>query len=405
MPEARAEDAHGPGGVEFIALMAMLSATVAFSIDAMLPALPEIAEALTPEAPNRAQLIVTSFVLGIGLGTFFVGPLSDRFGRKPVILCGGAIYVAGAALAAVAPALELVLAARVLQGLGAAAPRVVALAIIRDISSGRQMARLLSIVMLVFALFPAVAPMIGAGIITLAGWRGIFGAFILFAALSLTWLALRQPETLPPKARRALRPAAITAAVAEVFAHPTVRLSIAVQTLTFGMLFATLSSTQQVFDVTYGRGDSFPFWFFGIAVVAASASVLNARLVVRLGMRAMIKGMLGVQVGLSLGMVAAVLMPLGREVEFFVYLFWTTSVFFQMGLTLGNLNALGMEPLGHIAGMAASIIASVATVGAVLIAVPLGLTFDGTPLPLALGVAACAGLGFLLTRMIRRDTD
>ncbi|WP_413855420.1 MFS transporter, partial [Albidovulum sp.] len=166
---------------EFIVLLAMMFAMTAFSIDAMLPAMPEIAADLSPEAPNRAQLIVTSFVFGMGLGTFLTGPLSDALGRRRVIIGGATLYCLGAALAWVAPSLWLVLAARLLQGLGVAGPRVAAMALVRDLYAGRQMARIVSITMMVFVLVPAVAPLIGSFIIAGFGWRGIFPAFIVFA--------------------------------------------------------------------------------------------------------------------------------------------------------------------------------------------------------------------------------
>lgn len=193
------------GRVEFVALMAMLVATVAFSIDAMLPALPRIGEELTPGETNRAQLVVTSFVLGLGVGTFFTGPLSDTYGRKPMILVGAAVYIFGALVAVVSPSLELLLAARVLQGLGAAAARIVAIAIIRDLYAGREMARLVSFVMMIFTLAPAVAPLAGAGIIALTGWRGIFGSFVLFSLATSIWMSLRLAEPLPPARRRPFR--------------------------------------------------------------------------------------------------------------------------------------------------------------------------------------------------------
>lgn len=386
---------------EFIALMAMLFATIAFSIDAMLPALPEIARELTPEAPNRAQLILTSFVLGMGVGTLFTGALSDAFGRRPVIVVGALLYMLAAALAWWGETLELVLAARVLQGLGAAGPRVVALAIIRDLYDGRRMAQLMSFVMLVFTLFPAVAPMLGAGIIALTGWRGIFAAFVGFSLVSVVWLVGRQEETLPPEKRRPLRLRLLREAITEVLTNRHVVLTIAALSLIFGMLFTVLSTTQPVFDETFGRADSFPYWFALIAAIAATGNLLNARIVMVFGMRRVAAGALIAQTVLSGGMVAyGITEPWGGAAAFPVLVAWTASVFFIVGLTIGNLNALAMVPMGHIAGMASSIIGSIATVAAVLIAAPVGLAFDGTPLPGAVGVTVCSLLAYLIVRAL-----
>ncbi len=390
---------------EFIALMAMVAATVAFSIDAMLPALPEIGQALSPDNLNNAQLIITSFVLGMGVGTFFTGPLSDAFGRKPVMVGGAIVYVAACAVAWASSTLEVMLAARVVQGLGAAGPRVVAMALIRDLYGGPDMARILSFVMVVFALVPALAPTIGHYIILGFGWRAIFAAFMLFSITSLLWLMVRQPETLRPENRRPLSAAALASATKEMFAHDTARLSIFVQTLTFGMLFTVLSSTQQVFDITFGQGDVFHLWFGGIAIVAASASVLNARIVVRLGMRAIIKAMFMVQIAVTLLMIMITAADGPYWLAFGTYVVWVTGNFFQAGLTIGNLNALAMEEMGHIAGLAASVIAAVATIGGVLVAAPLALMFDGTPLPMAIGVLIASGVALWLTTKIKRPGD
>lgn len=391
--------------IEFIALMAMTSGTLAFSIDSMLPALTQIGQELSPSNLNRAQLIITSFVLGMGVGTFFTGPLSDRFGRKPVMLAGAALYIVGCFLAWVAPSLELMLAARVVQGLGSSGPRVVSMAMIRDLYSGRDMARITSFVMIVFSLVPAIAPSLGYVLIQTTGWRSLFISFIVFASIATLWLLIRQTETLAVENRRPLKVSSLMAATREMMVHPTSRLSIFVQCLAFGMLFSVLSSTQQVFDQSYGFGETFHLWFAGIAVVATSASFLNARLVVRLGMRAMIKSMMIAQIILSVVMIAAIWLPLPQPIEFAIYLIWTTSVFFQAGLTIGNLNALALEPMGHIAGLAASVMSAIATIGAVIIAVPVGLAFDGTALPLALGILICAIIAFWLTTKIRRDSD
>jgi DHA1 family bicyclomycin/chloramphenicol resistance-like MFS transporter len=393
------------GQTEFIALMAMVVATVAFSIDAMLPALPQIGAALSPDNLNNAQLIITSFVLGMGIGTLFTGPLSDAYGRKPVMIAGAVVYVVGCGLAWAAQSLELMLAARVLMGLGASGPRVVAMALVRDIYQGRDMARIMSFVMAVFALVPALAPTLGHFIILGFGWRAIFAAFMLFSVITLLWLLIRQPETLMPGNRRPLSIAALYTATAQMFAHRTARLSIAVQTLVFGILFIVLSSTQQVFDVTFGQGAHFHYWFGGIAILAASASLLNARLVMRLGMRAIIKAMLTIQIGITLAMIAITAMDGPYWLAFGTYVIWVTGNFFQAGLTIGNLNALAMEDMGHIAGLAASIIAAISTIGAVLIAAPIALMFDGTPLPMAVGALVAASIALWLTTKIKRPGE
>ncbi|MCW8842671.1 MAG: MFS transporter, partial [Rhodobacteraceae bacterium] len=316
--------------VEFIALCAMMFATIAFSIDAMLPALPEIGRTLSPDNLNRAQLIITSFVLGMGLGTLFAGPLSDAFGRKRVLIAGALLYSVCAFLGAQAESLELILAARLFQGIGAAGPRVVTLAIIRDLFSGREMAKIVSFVMMVFTLVPAIAPTLGAGLIALTGWRGIFFAFIVFSMISILWLGLRLPEPLARKDRRPLRLVLLWDGLKEMIRLPVVRASVIAQCFSFAVLFATISSVQQIYDITFGRGDEFPYWFGGIALVSGTASFVNARVVMRLGMRYIVTFALGAQVLLSSLMILADLtLPTGTFL-FAVFLVWNTSLFFQV---------------------------------------------------------------------------
>lgn len=378
---------------EFVALIAMMFAMTAFSINSMLPAMPQIASELSPDAPNRAQLIVTSLVLGMGLGTFLTGPLSDALGRRPVIIGGALLFCVGAALAWVAPSLWLVLAARVLQGLGVAGPRIAGMALVRDLYAGRQMARIISFAMVIFVLVPAVAPLVGAWIMAGFGWRGIFPAFVVFATVAIGWFWVRQAETLPVPARRPLGLGPLAAAVGEVLANRLVVMVTLVMALAFACLFATLSSTQQVFDQRFGLAESFPRWFAVIALLSGLASLINARLVVTLGMRAMATGTLAAQAvnsGVIVGLFGAGLVP--EWAAFWVYFYWTVTVFFMAGLTIGNLNALALEPMGHIAGTAASVVTALATVLSVVVAVPIGLAFDGTPLPLIIGIFACTAL-------------
>ncbi len=390
---------------EFIALMAMLAASVAFAIDAMLPAIAEIGAELSPGNLNSAQLIITSFVVGLGAGTFFTGPLSDAYGRRPVMVGGAIIYIAASFAAWLAQSLEIMLIARVVQGLGAAGPRVVAIAMVRDLYGGRDMARIVSFVMVVFSLVPALAPTMGYFIIGSVGWRAIFLAFIVFAGVSMTWLLIRQPETLAPEHRRPLSFKALVAAVAEMFSHPTARLSIIIQTLTFSMLFSMLSSVQQIFDITFDRGDQFHIWFGCIAALASTASLLNARIVGRVGMRAIIKVMYTAQIGISGTLILITLTGGTHGLVFAAYIIWLFGNCVQAGLTIGNLNALAMEEMGHIAGLAASVIAAISTVGAAMIAAPIGLAFNGTALPVGIGALICASLALWLTNQIKRPSD
>ena len=401
MTEAAAPG-HHLGQREFIALVAVLFATIAFSIDAMLPALPEIAADLSPDAVNRAQLVITAFVLGMGAGTIVAGPVSDAVGRKPAITAFIGLYILGAVLAAQAETIETLLAARVIQGLGAAGPRIIAVALVRDLHEGRAMARIMSFVMMVFVMIPSVAPLVGAGIIALAGWRAIFGAFVLFGLAGGLWLNLRLDETLPRENRRPLRAGPLRTAFAEVVAHRMVRLYIVVLTLGFGQLFAFLSSIQQIYADIFDRAAAFPWWFALTGVLSMGGTLLNATLVMRLGMRRLALAAFGVQTAIA-GLVLAASLggALPEPLAFPLFLFWTVSIFFSAGLTFGNLNALALQPLGHIAGMGASVVGAVSTILAVPIAAAIGLAFDGTIVPLALGTLLCSGAAFALMRRSR----
>lgn len=382
---------------EFTVLLAMLFATIAFSIDAMLPALPAIAAELSPDDVNRAQLILTAFVMGMGIGTLFAGPVSDALGRKRTIIGGFALYILGAWAAHEATSLTWLLAARLLQGLGAAAPRIVGVALVRDLYKGREMARIQSFVMLVFILVPAVAPLIGQAIMGVWGWRAVYIAFILFALTGSAWLWLRQPETLAPGARRPLTPALILGGLREVLADRTAMLATLVLTLGFGQMFALLSSIQQVFGETFGRVEEFPLWFMALAILSGGASILNARLVMRVGMRKLATRAYLAQAlfsALTVAVFASGLLP--APVALGIFFVWATSIFFMAGMTFGNLQSIALERFGHIAGMAASVVTSVSTVGAVAIAAPVGLMFDGTPVPVMAGAFVCSTLAVWL---------
>lgn len=392
---------HRLSRIEFVALAAMLVSTVAFSVDAMLPAMSEIAGELTPDAPNRAALIITIFVLGMGIGTLFVGSLSDAYGRRPVLIAGSALFIAAAFWGWVAGDIETVLAARFVQGLAAAVPRITTQAIVRDQYSGRQMARVLSLVFMVFTLVPVLAPALGAVLIWSFGWRSIFLAFVVFALVSTTWFALRQPETLAPEHRRPLAWGAIRSGVGDVIAAPVTSRSILAQCFVFGILFTMLSTTQPVFATAFDAEESFPFWFGFVALMSAGGSYLNSRIVERLGMH------LVVSRTASLLLLACVLFILAGlagldagPAHFGGYIAFMVAVFLSISLTIGNLNALAMEPLGHIAGLASSVIGAVSTVGGALLGMLAGLMFDGSALSPALFIAGYCVAIILVVRTI-----
>ncbi len=392
------------GMLEFVCLIAMMFSSIAFSIDAMLPALPDIAKELTPNNTNSAQLIISAFVIGMGVGTFFAGPLSDSFGRKPIILWGGALYISGALLAWSSQSLELILIGRAIQGLGAAGPRVASLAVIRDLFSGREMARIVSLAMLVFTLVPAAAPLIGSVIIDAFGWRSIFWAFVVFSVLSVAWFGMRQSETLPEKDRRKLNFAELWSAVLEILQNKLVVLSILAQSLIFAMLFGTIASIQPTFDIAFSKSESFPYWFASIALISAIPSFVNAKLVVTLGMRRLIKSALVFEVILT-GIVAISITTLEMPITilFWMYFLWSVSVFSTLGFTIGNLNALALEPMGHIAGMTASVMGAISTLIGGALGAPLGLMFDGTPVPVTWGIFAILAVSLLIVMQISKS--
>lgn len=389
---------------EFIALIAMLFATIALSIDAMLPAITEIGQLLSPEAPNRAMLIIGSFFFGMGLGTFVTGPLSDALGRKPVLMMGGAIYCMASVVCYFAGSLEVLIVARVIQGIGAAGPRTVSLAMVRDMYSGREMARIMSFAMMIFMVVPAIAPLLGSAVIEFAGdWHAIFLVFVVFSLVSLLWLGLRQPETLPQADRIPLSPARLMASAREMFSHQVVIVTIVIQALVMAVLVSLLSSIEPVFKVHFDRAAEFPYWFAIAAVFSAVGSFTNARLVMTVGMRRVISSTFAGVLLISVLVLCSLLwLDLPARVEFGFFMLWITSLFCMMSLTMGNLNALAMEPVGHIAGFAASIMAGVSTVLAVVISLPVTQNFSGSHLPLVAGSVVFLGLALALMRLVRR---
>ena len=362
---------------EFVALVGLLMSLPALTTDAMLPALPAIGHDLGAPRRNDVQFVITAMLLGLALGQIVFGPLSDRLGRKPAIHAGLGLYMAGCLMSVFAPAFEVMIASRIVQGIGAAGPRIVVIALVRDQYEGRQMARLMSFAIAVFILVPTVAPALGQGIQWLAGWRAIFGTFFAVAAIGFAWLALRQPETLPAARRRPLSPRTVGAAVLEVMGNRTARGYILATACAFAPFIAYLSSVQQIFQESYRVGALFPVYFGALALAIGGASLMNARLVLRYGMRRITRAA-AVCIALVSVIAWAPAFAFDGLPPLWLFMPYLLVVFGCFGLIFGNLNALAMEPLGHIAGLGAAVVASVPTFIAVPFGALVGQSFDGT---------------------------
>ncbi len=396
----QADGDRGGPSAEFVALAALLTSLVALSIDSMLPALGRIGDDLGAGSDNRAQLVVSALFLGLGLGQMIYGPLSDRFGRKPAIQAGLALYALGSVFSIFATSFPMMLAGRVLQGLGVAGPRIVTVAMVRDRYAGAAMARVMSLVMTLFLLVPTVAPAIGQTILLFASWRWIFGLLLGVALIAWIWLILRHPETLRPENRRPFSISAITLGAIETFRQRTSTGYALAAGLVLGAFLGFLSTAAQMLQEQYGLGALFPVYFAALALTQAAASLLNARLVMRLGMDALTRvAIIGViAISSSFFLIAA---ALNGHPPLWSLMLYLLAVFFCVGLLFGNLNALAMEPLGHIAGVAASAIGTVTTLLAVALGAMIGLAYDGTVLPLVGGFAFLGTLSFLAMRWAR----
>ena len=382
---------------EFIILVSIMFGMIAFGTDTMLPAFPDIAKDLELLNVNKAQLIISSFILGTGLGQLISGPISDTFGRKPIITIGLMIFILACIAAYYAETLEMMLVARFIQGLGISAPRTVTMALIRDLYSGRKMAQVMSLAMAIFVLVPALAPSIGQLLFINFGWRSIYMAFIAFALIGLLWLNLRQPETLPFEQRKKLSSTEFLRAFKVVITNTAVVKYTVTLALGFGALFGYLNSAQQIFVDTLGAGMKFPMYFAIISILAAPASFMNATLVMKYGMKLL------ATIGFALQIIFAIITILIINQDFIsmewllvIFISWSVIAFFLKGLYFGNLNALAMEPMGEIAGMASAIIGASATMLGILIAIPIGLAFNGTATPVLFGYITCSSLALIL---------
>jgi DHA1 family bicyclomycin/chloramphenicol resistance-like MFS transporter len=384
---------------EFIALAAALMALNALAIDIMLPGLQQIGASLGVENENHRQYVITAYISGFGLAQLGYGPISDRFGRRAPLLIGLGIYVIAAFSASFAPTFATLLALRFVQGIGAAATRVIAVSVIRDVFGGRAMAEIMSLVFMVFMVIPVVAPGIGQLVMLFAEWHVIF-IFMAAIALAVTiWTAIRLPETLHPEYRRAFTLRSIVGGFGIVLTNRTSLCYTLATTIVFGALFGFINSAQQIYVGIYGLGVWFPVLFAAVASMMAVSSFINSRLVGRFGMRRLSHGAL---VGFAaVNCIMFALSLLGPvPLPIFVGLF--TLAMLQFGWIGSNFNSIAMEPLGHVAGTASSVIGFTQTVGGGAIGAGIGQAFDGTIKPLTAGYCAVSVLGLLIVLYAER---
>jgi len=376
----------GPHIGEFIAIMALMTSLVALSIDLMLPALADIGTDLGSPHANANQLVVTMVFAGLAIGQLVYGPLSDSTGRKPAIYLGYAVFGLGSLLTILAVNFPMMLAGRLLQGLGAAGPRGVSIALIRDRFAGREMARVMSFMMVVFIVVPIIAPALGQTILLVAAWRTIFVLLLGIGVVSLIWFGIRQQETLAPQRRAPLSVRRMSRALHEVIRNPTVLGYTLMAGTVAAMLQAYLASAQQIFQIQYALGPLFPLFFAINALAIGLASFVNGRLVMRYGMHLLVKMALFALCGLTILFAGTTLVTNGQP-ELWMLMAYLIPCFFCMGILFGNMNALAMEPLGHIAGVGAAVVSSLSTFVAIALSAVIGQSYTGTATPLAVGFA------------------
>lgn len=384
---------------EFIAIAAALMAANALAIDIMLPGLQQIGESLGIADENHRQYVISAYIAGFGVAQLGFGPVSDRFGRRKPLLVGLAIYVLAAISAAFAPSFAILLALRALQGVGAAATRVIGVSIIRDVYGGRQMAEVMSLVMMVFMLVPIVAPSLGQLVMMFGEWHMIFVVMALMALTIAVWTSLRLPETLAASARRPFRPEVIAAGFRAVLTNRISLCYTLAGTAIFACLFGFINSAQQIYVGIYGLGAWFPIVFAAVAGMMAASNFLNSRLVVRFGMRRLshsaLLGFLSVN---TLWFLLSLLGPM----PFPVFLTLFALAMAQFGCIGANFNAMAMEPLGHVAGTASSTQGFLSTLGGGLVGAALGQAFDGTVKPLAAGFCGLSVVALVMVLIAER---
>jgi len=378
------------GFTEFLILVGVMLSAQALAIDAMLPALPTIARALGINDENHAQWIITAYVAGMGMGQLFWGMLSDRFGRRTILLVGLASYAVAALLAGLSNSFHSLLVWRFIHG-AAAASMVVSRSVIRDLYEGRQMARVMSLSSIVFIMIPIIAPTIGQAVLLIAPWRYLFLLFGVFAVFVFVWVVWRLPETLHPEYRRTLTSEHIGQALRQVLGNRSSMCYTICVTLIFGSIIAYVGMVQQIFANVFHRASAMPTMFALCAASIGVASFTNSRIVMRLGMR--VVSQTGLLLYLVIAVAHAIVAASGMDS---LAMFVTLQAFLMycMGLMIGNFNTMAMEPMGSVAGIAASLQGAISSAGGALVGAFIGHFFDGTTVPLTIGAVVCGVVTF-----------
>ncbi len=385
---------------EFVALMAALMSVAALAIDALLPALGIIGIAIGTEQLVDNQALITLIFLGLGIGPLIFGPISDSMGRKPVVYMGFALFILASFICVNAQSLEIMILGRILQGIGLSAPRTISIAIIRDMYSGDYMARIMSFVTVVFLLVPIIAPAMGKFILDNHNWQGIFYIQVLISLLVALWFWKRQPETLALKNRIPFSRTLFIDGFKEVIRHKRTMGFTVISGFVVGSFLVYLSSAQQIFQLQYGLKDEFPYIFAGLAISLGLAIFLNATLVLRYGMEKLVTWALLVFFIVSVLYIVLFYNSANPTIE--VLLLFFGLQFFAIGFLFGNLRALAMESVGHIAGIAAAVTGFLSTMMAVPISTWIGRYISDTALPLFIGFLICSALSLLMIGYLKK---
>jgi DHA1 family bicyclomycin/chloramphenicol resistance-like MFS transporter len=399
MASSPAESHFPMGQREFVFLMAMLQALQALAIDSMLPALGVISHDLGVSDPNRRQLIVGVFLVGIGLGALFPGALADRFGRRRVLFGCLAFYILPMAACAVVTEFNTLIALRLIQAMGCSGLAVVPLAIIRDRFEGDRMARLQSLISVIFMIVPMLAPTLGQAILITAGWRWIFGFMALLGIIVAIWAWLRLPETLHPEYRQQIKPRVIVANMREVLMTRASVGYVLASALMMSSLWGFINSSQQLIAEHFGAGHAFPYVFGGMALAMACANLINSRIVEKFGTRRVSHTGLLVFIAASMLQVWRAFDPQETLWQFVPLMAVNMGLIGFMG---ANFGAIALQPFARIAGAAASVQAFTRTILASIIGAAIGQAFDGTARPLALALLTASVLSLMLVLFSER---